>query len=460
MLFFKEDKDVLSSLDEQIWTRTRIYMFTTAALVAVWGLFDFYMDYENLWIYLTLRAIYTPITLAIAYNFHRPFFRNNHKRWAMIHYILLIIDIGVMVLWTDNFVKYLIGFSTIFWGASVIMLWRFWNTVIPGIIVIIIAALRFYIFPHNVPTDEFITGLYYFTTCLVFTTVISSYGYWNAYILAQKNLELEKTHEKLIQVTRLSSMNRVVAGVAHEINTPVGTALTATTHAEEEIQKLHGVVKEGQVSIDQITTPAKNALESLEPAISELKRTLELITTFKKTAVDQSHYDKRQFDLVHYIDDNILRVTLKKHLKNVTVGVHGETELIIESYPGEYTQILINLVTNTLDHGYSGRDLSQQPGHIDIDLRLIDPDTLVMHYQDDGAGMNPETLSRVFEPFFTTAGQDADTPGRGHRGSGLGMSIVYNAVTHKLNGEIEAKSIPGGGAEFIIVLPVKVINKN
>ena len=117
MLFFQEDKDVSLSMDEQIWKRTRIYMFTTSTLVALWGVFDVFIDFENLWFFLALRAIYTPVTFLWAWYFYLPIFRNNHKKWAIVHYILLIIDIGIMVLWTDEFVKYLIGFSTIFFAV-------------------------------------------------------------------------------------------------------------------------------------------------------------------------------------------------------------------------------------------------------------------------------------------------------------------------------------------------------
>lgn len=99
ILFFKEAKDVAEELDEQIWKRTRIYMYTTAVLVSVWGVFDIFIDFENLWFFLALRALYTPLTLACAYYFSLNFFRSRHKMWAMVHYVILIADIGVMVSW-------------------------------------------------------------------------------------------------------------------------------------------------------------------------------------------------------------------------------------------------------------------------------------------------------------------------------------------------------------------------
>ena len=370
MLFFDEKKEIKAELDEQQWARTRIYMFTTATLVALWGVFDIYIDFENLWIFLALRAIYTPITLLLAYYFYLPIFRNHHKAWALVHYILLIIDIGVMVLWTDSFVKYLIGFSTIFWGASVIMLWRFWYTVIPGIVVILIATIRFYYFPHGVPDGEFVTGLYYFVTCLVFTSVISAYGYWSAYQLAEKNLTLKKTTKKLIQSEKMSSMNVLVASIAHEINTPVGTALTGASHAKEEFTQILNVLEVGEVTLDQLENPANDGLASIQATIDELLRTVTLVEKFKQTAVDQSIYEKRTFDLTKYIEENIVQVALQPRLKgqNIDVMVSAEEAIVINSYPGEFSQVFTNLITNSIAHGYSGMDLSNKPGRISIHL--------------------------------------------------------------------------------------------
>lgn len=458
MLFFKEDKDVTLSMDEQVWKRTRIYMFATSSLVALWGVFDVFIDFENLWFFLALRAIYTPITLLWALNFHLPIFRDRHKKWALVHYILLIIDIGIMVLWTDEFVKYLIGFSTIYWGASVIMLWRFWYTVIPGLVVILIATLRFYYFPHDVAEGEFVTGLYYFATCLVFTTIISAYGYYNAYQLAAQNLTLEKTSQQLIQAEKMSSMNMLVAGVAHEINTPVGTAITAVTHTKDEINKILDELKVGEVSLDRLTTPANDGLASLNSTIVELERTARLVDRFKQTAIDQSTDTQRLFNLTTYLKQNIIEVGLRPMLKdrNIIVEVMGERELMINSFPGEFSQVFTNLIHNSIEHGYTREQLAHQPGMISINLKQNRNQTLTIHYKDDGVGMNEQQLASVFEPFYTTRGDgDSDhEEGRAHKGTGLGMSIVYNIITQKLGGQITAHSQPGKGAEFIIELPV------
>lgn len=462
ILFFKENKDVSLELDEQVWKRTQLYMYTAATLVALWGVFDIFIDFENLWIFLTLRAIYTPLTLLSAYYFHRKFFNKNHKAWAMIHYLLLIIDIGIMVLWTDNFVKYLIGFSTIFWGASAMMLWRFWNTIIPGIIVILIAVIRFTYFPHNVATDEFITGSYYFLTCLSFAGVISAYGYWSAYQLTERSLALSKTQEKLIQAEKTASLNTVVASVAHEINTPIGTAITASSHAEEEFKAILNALKLGEVSIDQLEIPARDGITSITSALSELRRTAKLVEQLKDSAVDQSSYEKRLFNLYQYIDENIIHVGLKPILRkaNITIVMSGDKEIMIDSYPGEFSQIFSNLILNTIHHGYHSHNVAETNKIIHINIGKSAQNIIKIEYSDDGHGMSEDVLNKVFDPFFTTKGTDSSHEGRGHKGSGLGMSIVYNSITQKLNGHIEVKSQINMGVLFTIKIPYDTDIKN
>lgn len=456
LLFFNENTDVIEELDEQIWLRTRMYMYTTAVLVAVWGVFDFFIDLSNLWIFLSLRGVYTPLTLLCAFFFHLLVFRQRHKRWALVHYLLLILDIGAMVLWTEHFVKYLIGFSTIFWGASVIMLWRFWYTVVPGVAVIVIAFLRFYFLPHNVPLGELITGLYYFTTCLVFASIISAYGYRNAYLLSEKNITLEKAQDMLVQAEKMTSMNLLVASVAHEINTPVGTALTAVSHAEEQIAQLLSVLKLGEVTIDQLENPAKDGMASLKSAFRELNRTSKLVEKFKGVAVDQSTFEKRKFNLPEYLLEDIIQASMHPILKqsNIIVEVGGEQDFVIDSYPGEYSQIFTNLMINSITHGFCGGRPRENKGRIDIAFSLNGTESLSIFYQDYGQGMSAHVLSKIFDPFFTTKGTEQSSEGRGHKGSGLGMTIVYNIVTQKLGGKIEAFSQVGEGTQFTIVVPI------
>lgn len=475
-LFFTTDKAVISTMDEQIWVRTRIYMYSTAFLVAAWGVFDAYIDLKNLWFFLILRALYTPITLLWAYFFHLPIFRQHHHKWALLHYILLIADIGIMALYTDEFLKYLIGFSTIFWGASVIMLWRFWNTLLPGIIVIVIAWARFTWFPHNVSTEELITGLYYFLTCLIFVTVISAYGYRNAYLLAASTIELNHTQNKLIQSEKQTSLNMLVSGVAHEMNTPIGTAIMASSHAELEIDQLLSVLKVDEVSLDALQDPALSAKKCLQATTQELERTAQLLEKFSQTAIDLSQQQRKRFDLPTYISENVINnslyAILKSHQLEIIFESNSRASLItdnheidrdeldnsneinnyeIDSYPGLFSQIIINLVMNSIIHGFEPLTSDRAPI---IRLRIEnDNDAIKLHYSDNGKGMCPSVLKQMFDPFFTTKGTASNQHKRGHQGSGLGMSIVYNIVTQQLMGDISVESKENVGSTFIIRFP-------
>jgi len=469
-LFFTTDKAVISTMDEQIWVRTRIYMYSTALLVAAWGVFDAFIDLKNLWFFLILRALYTPITLLWAYFFHLPIFRQHHHKWALLHYILLITDIGIMALYTDEFLKYLIGFSTIFWGASVIMLWRFWNTLLPGIIVIFIAWVRFTWFPHNVSTEELITGLYYFLTCLIFVTVISAYGYRNTYLLAASTIELNRTQNKLIRSEKQSSLNILVSGVAHEMNTPIGTAIMASSHAESQIDQLLSALNVDEISLDALQNPALSAKKCLQATTQELERTAQLLEKFSQTAIDLSQQQRKYFDLPNYINNNVINNSLYAILKShqleiifesgsatpFTLNNHeidgGEiNNYVIDSYPGLFSQIIINLVMNSIIHGFEPLTSNRAPI---ITLRIeSDNDIIKLRYSDNGKGMSSSVLKQIFDPFFTTKGTTANQHKRGHQGSGLGMSIVYNIVTQQLMGDISVESKENVGSKFIISFP-------
>lgn len=445
-LFFKEDEQLRDRLDEQVWQRTRLYMLCTSILVSLWGVFDFFIDYQNLKFFLTLRAIYTPLTLLVVFNFHRPIFRNHHRFWAKIHYAALIVDIGIMVLWTDYFVKYLIGFSTIFWGASVLMLWRFWNTVLPGLIVIVIAFIRFLCFPHNVPQSELITGLYYFSTCLTFTTFISGYGYWSAYRITLQALSLREAQSRLIQAEKTQSLNLIVANVAHEINTPIGIAVSATSDADHKLKTLLANLDLGEITLDLLEDPAKDARISLSSALASLDRTAKLVERFKQTAVDQTSEQRREFALVEYIKCNITEIGLKPLLKRsgVTVDVIADSEITIDSYPGAISQVITNLIVNSTVHAFKG--INDKKIMIGVSLSGND---IIINYRDNGVGVADDIADKIFDPFFTTSAM-------GQPGDGLGLSIVFNIMSEILHGRIELIQDGQAGVHFEIQFPADV----
>lgn len=450
-LFFKEETAVLEELDDEKWRRTQLYMYVTSALVLIWGLFDFIIDYENVWLFIALRVIYTPLTVLAAINFHRPIFRSHHVRWAQVHYIFLILDIGLMVLWSEHFVKYLIGFSTIFWGASVIMLWRFWHTVLPGVVFFIITVIRFTFFDHNVEFNELVTGTYYFLTCLTFTSIISAYVYYSAYELQKSQTSLREAQQKLVQSEKMQSLNLIIAGVAHELNNPLGVTKTACSDANQKLQTLLKNLNEGEVTLDMLEDPAKHALKSLDIALNSADRLTAMVNKFKETAVDQNDNKPRWFDPIEYISEHVLHLGMRRLIKQSHANIALDSTLNqdkIYSYPGVLSQLLNNLLSNAILHGLGDKDVDDRK--INIKLDKIDS-SLIIIVRDNGKGIAEHRLGKIFDPFYTTV----ESGIKDDAGSGLGLNIVYNLVTGLLGGTIDVQSKLNEGTVFTITLPTK-----
>jgi signal transduction histidine kinase len=173
--------------------------------------------------------------------------------------------------------------------------------------------------------------------------------------------------------------------------------------------------------------------------LTNLERAVELIQSFKQVAVDQSSESRRTFNLKSYLEEILLQLSPKLKATSHTFEIHGDPGLYLNSYPGAFSQIITNLVMNTLLHAYA----PNQSGQIMLTFQQYEHQ-IVFEYEDDGQGIPPENLGKVFEPFFTTK--------RGQGGSGLGLHIVYNLVTQKLGGSIQCQSHPGKGTKFIITL--------
>ncbi len=232
--------------------------------------------------------------------------------------------------------------------------------------------------------------------------------------------------------------------MAHEINTPVGVSLTASSHLRERTEHFVELFANGRMKRRYLERFVSVADESCQILESNLHRASELIRSFEQVAVDQSDDATRQFALRTYVEE--ILTSLKPKLKNrpIDMGVDIDPKLVIHSNPGALSQIVTNLVINSLNHGFdSGED-----GQIRISATAND-DNVVIDYEDDGRGMDSDTAKRVFEPFFTTK--------RGKGGSGLGMHILYNLVTQSLGGTVTCDSEPGSGVKFNITFPRKII---
>ncbi len=265
--------------------------------------------------------------------------------------------------------------------------------------------------------------------------------------LQSANAELRSTLDRLslaqrqlFEAEKLASLGGLVAGIAHEINTPLGIGVTAASHLQEEARRLSVAIDSGQLQIDELRAFEHTARESAEMILRNLQRADRLVKSFKQVAVDQSSEDRRVIDLGVYLDEILttLGPSLKKSPHRVLLDC--PPGIIVETAPGALYQIITNLVVNSLVHAFG----TDEAGTIRI-AAARDGTGVRIDFSDDGCGMEDAVRARIFEPFYTTR--------RGQGGSGLGMYIVYSLVTQGLQGRIDCESAPGKGTRFILHFP-------
>jgi PAS domain S-box-containing protein len=257
----------------------------------------------------------------------------------------------------------------------------------------------------------------------------------------QESLEtLKRTQNQLIQSEKMASLGGLVAGVAHEINTPLGISVTASSFLERKTREIKELFDQNRLKRSDFKKYIEIGLESASSILSNLNRAAELIQSFKQVAVDQTVEEKRPFGLNHYINEVFISLRPRYKRTDHEISINCPDNLELNSYPGVIMQVITNLVMNSLIHGFDGIE----KGHISIEIIERDSKVMIV-YSDDGRGMNDEQLAKIFDPFFTTK--------RGQGGTGLGMHIVYNLVTQTLGGEIECNSTPDQGTVFSIRIP-------
>lgn len=251
---------------------------------------------------------------------------------------------------------------------------------------------------------------------------------------------LEKTKDKLVQSEKMAALGGLVAGVAHEINTPVGIAITAASFIKDKTEDIQHLYNAGGLKKSDLESYLANMDEISRSILINMERAATLIKSFKQVAVDQVVEEKRIFNLKEYFHEVL--ISLKPAYRNTgcTIDLQCADDLEIFSYPGAYSQIISNLLINSIIHGFKNK----KDGKI-VFIISLDDGILTICYRDNGRGMTPEQVNKVFDPFYTTM--------RGQGGTGLGMSIVFNIVTQTLGGTIECNSMPGIKTEFIIVVP-------
>lgn len=251
--------------------------------------------------------------------------------------------------------------------------------------------------------------------------------------------ELERTYAHLLESKKLAALGGLVAGVAHEVSTPIGIGVTASSYLEDRAKHFAGLLAAHRLGEPEAAALIAVVQESAAIILSNLERAATLIRSFKQIAVDQTLETRHRFQLRPYLEE-VLR-SLSPEIKKTSHEIALECpDVEVESYPGVLSQILTNLVVNAITHGFRG----VKQGSMTLGVAEVAGD-VVLTFRDDGAGMSAEVAERVFEPFFTT--------NRGGGGSGLGLHIVYNLVTRTLGGRIACTSAPGAGTVFTITLP-------
>lgn len=260
-------------------------------------------------------------------------------------------------------------------------------------------------------------------------------------------VELKLAQGQLIEAEKMASLGALVAGVAHEINTPVGLSLTGISHFEYTVNNLEKQFLEGELEEDKFKEFLGNSKELAKTIHISLNRAASLVKSFKQVAVDQSHDELRDFDIIDYLSETMLSLSNKLKQSSVKFEqTHNDSMIIINSYPGCWAQIFTNLIQNTLIHAYNHGD----QGHVSLTLSQAD-DKLNFVFQDNGKGMDEITRSKIFDPFFTT--------NREGGGSGLGLNIIYNIITQQMHGTIKVESEVGKGTTFTIQTPLNLKNQ-
>ena len=251
---------------------------------------------------------------------------------------------------------------------------------------------------------------------------------------------LQAAQAELIRIEKMSALGSMVAGIAHELNTPIGNGLTVASTLQDETVRF---------GMDMAHGLKRSRLEEFVGAVREgsgilvrsLQHAAELVSSFKQVSVDQASANRRRFDLLDMVDE--LLVTLGPGLRKTPYKVDTRipTGIGMDGYPGALGQVLTNLVNNAIQHGFDGRE----QGKIVLTAKLDGESHVLIRLEDDGIGIPSELLERVFDPFFTTK--------FGQGGSGIGLYIVYNLVTQVMGGSIRIESTSGQGTSFVLRLP-------
>lgn len=264
--------------------------------------------------------------------------------------------------------------------------------------------------------------------------------------LEQAMIELKRTQQELIESEKMASLGNVVAGIAHEINTPLGISITAISYNQESLKQVSTKLQNQTLKQSDLEQSIEEQQEGYLLMSRNLDRAKELISNFKQVAVDHSSEVQREINVKCYVEDVFKSLSPLANGKQIILEIDGDESIDVDTYPGALYQILTNLYNNSILHGFEGAD----QGSVSVIVQKLEG-LWTLTYKDDGVGMGESSLQTMFDPFVTTK--------RSQGGCGLGMHIVYNLVTQLLKGEISAWSKPGKGLEVKLKVPIRQVNE-
>jgi signal transduction histidine kinase len=260
--------------------------------------------------------------------------------------------------------------------------------------------------------------------------------------LAESMETLQLAKDQLVESERMASLGGLVAGIAHDVNTPLGVGVTAASFMQERIKNLNVAFEDKKLTSRTMSLFLTEAQQTTTLLLSNLNRASELVSSFKQVAVDQTSEAERDVDLKLYIQEVVQSLAPNFKKTKHKIEVSCPDDLVIRCAPGVVAQIFTNMIMNSLIHGFENK----KQGLIKVDIKN-DGETITVHYKDNGKGLSQELLERHFDAFFTTK--------RGKGGSGLGTHIMYNLVTQTLGGQIKASSQEDQGIDYNITFPYR-----
>ncbi|MBD8525609.1 two-component regulator propeller domain-containing protein [Pseudomarimonas arenosa] len=259
---------------------------------------------------------------------------------------------------------------------------------------------------------------------------------------AEQSLQvLQSTQVELVRAEKLSALGQLVAGVAHEVNTPLGVAVTAISHMNQQLRALQDKVQSGRMTKRDFEQQIGETIGGGDLVERNLDRAADLIRSFKQVSVDRSSDQRRKFDLDELLNQLLQSLKILWRHRPIEMQINCPQDLILDSFPGALGQVLTNLTQNALLHAFQ----PEQAGRLQIECRPLQHGWVEIRFSDDGRGIAAEHMGKIFEPFFTTR--------RNEGGTGLGLHIVHNLVRDVLGGKLQVRSEVGQGTEIRIELP-------